>query len=129
MAIAVGWAESVMCLGPGGQVSRHATCPSPVTDCAFHRSLTNAGNETSRPVLQGWYDMTVTELPAALQGPVAVALAKSEERIPGAKALGGGAMYEPKRDGFRCVLVRDASETHLWSHPCPPRRHAPWPRC
>lgn len=59
--------------------------------------------------------MTVTELPAGLQGPVEVALAKSEERIPGAKALGGGAMFEPKWDGFRCVLVRDASGTHLWS--------------
>lgn len=44
-----------------------------------------------------------------------MALAKSAERIPGARTLGGGAMYEPKWDGFRCVIVRDASGTHLWS--------------
>lgn len=59
--------------------------------------------------------MTVTELPAGLRGPVEVALAKSAERIPGARTLGGGAMYEPKWDGFRCALVRDPSGTHLWS--------------
>lgn len=44
-----------------------------------------------------------------------VALAKSAERIPGAQMLGGGTMYEPKWDGFRCALVRDASGTRLWS--------------
>lgn len=59
--------------------------------------------------------MTVTELPAGFRGPVEVALAKSAERIPGSQILGGGAMYEPKWDGFRCALVRDASGTHLWS--------------
>lgn len=59
--------------------------------------------------------MTVTELPAGLRGPVEVALARSAERIPGACTLGGGAMYEPKWDGFRCALVRDVSGTHLWS--------------
>lgn len=59
--------------------------------------------------------MTVTELPAGLRGPVDVALAKSAERIPRARTLGGGAMYEPKWDGFRCALVGDASGTHLWS--------------
>lgn len=59
--------------------------------------------------------MTVTELPPGLRGPVEVALAKSSESIPGASTLGGGAMYEPKWDGFRCALVRDASGTHLWS--------------
>lgn len=59
--------------------------------------------------------MTVTELPAGLRGPVEVALAKSAERIPGAQMLGGGTMYEPKWDGFRCALVRDASGTRMWS--------------
>lgn len=57
----------------------------------------------------------MTELPAGLRGPVDVALAKSAESIPEARTLGGGAMYEPKWDGFRCALVRDASGTHLWS--------------
>lgn len=87
-------------------------CPPPRTSSPERGE---AGLVSSRPVLQDWYDMTVTEIPAGLRGPVEVALAKSAERIPGAQTLGGAAMYEPKWDGFRSVLVRDTSGTHLWS--------------
>jgi hypothetical protein len=54
-------------------------------------------------------------LPADLAGPVTVALAQSQETIPGARALAGGCVYELKWDGFRCVIVRDGQSTRLWS--------------
>jgi len=54
-------------------------------------------------------------LPADLAGPVTVAVAQSQETIPGARALAGGCVYELKWDGFRCVIVRDSQSTRLWS--------------
>lgn len=42
-------------------------------------------------------------------------MARSVERIPLAGALSGGCWYEPKWDGFRLVIVRDASSTRVWS--------------
>lgn len=58
---------------------------------AYYRSAT-------RPP---WRDPgTVFALPADLTPPVAVALARAVERIPGPTALPGGCLYEPKWDGY-----------------------------
>ncbi len=54
-------------------------------------------------------------LPPGLSGPVAVQLAKPVREIPPATALPGGCRYEPKWDGYRLVVVRDAGSTRLWS--------------
>ena len=54
-------------------------------------------------------------LPPELAGPVAVQLSKPVREIPGAHALPGGCLYEPKWDGYRLVVVRTGSSTRLWS--------------
>jgi len=54
-------------------------------------------------------------LPPELSGPVAVELAKPVREIPAAHALPGGCVYEPKWDGYRLVIVRQARSTRLWS--------------
>ena len=55
----------------------------------------------------------MSDLPAGLRPP-AVALARLVASIPQPAALPGGCMYEPKWDGFRLVIVREADVT-LWS--------------
>ncbi len=55
------------------------------------------------------------ELPPELAGPVAVELSKPVREIPPPRALPGGCRYEPKWDGYRLVIVRDATSTRLWS--------------
>jgi ATP-dependent DNA ligase len=57
----------------------------------------------------------VPALPSDLTGPVAVELARLEERLPGTVALPGGSRYEPKWDGYRLVVVRDETGARLWS--------------
>ena len=54
-------------------------------------------------------------LPPGLTGPVAVELAKPVREIPATHALPGGCVYEPKWDGYRLVIVRQARSTRLWS--------------
>ena len=54
-------------------------------------------------------------LPPDLAGPVAVELAKPVKDIPPVHALPGGCVYEPKWDGYRLVVVRQASSTRVWS--------------
>ncbi len=54
-------------------------------------------------------------LPADLRGPVVVSLARSEETIPGASSLPGGALYELKWDGYRVAVVRAEKGAKLWS--------------
>lgn len=54
-------------------------------------------------------------LPPDLRGPVTLALAQAVEEIPGATALRGGTVYEPKWDGFRCAIVRHRGKVRLWS--------------
>jgi ATP-dependent DNA ligase len=46
--------------------------------------------------------------------PPTVALAKAVAAIPAADGLPGGAVYEPKWDGFRLTIVKDG-EARLWS--------------
>ncbi|GAA4410100.1 ATP-dependent DNA ligase [Fodinibacter luteus] len=57
----------------------------------------------------------VVALPEGLDGPVEVALARSEEAIPPSSSLKGGALYELKWDGYRVAVVRDGAGARLWS--------------
>lgn len=57
----------------------------------------------------------MSELPGELRGPVALALARAEEAIPGAGSMPGGARYEPKWDGFRGAMVVSPRGPRLWS--------------
>ena len=47
--------------------------------------------------------------------PVKPMLAKAAASIPAADALAGGVIYEPKWDGFRCIVFRDGDEVELGS--------------
>jgi ATP-dependent DNA ligase len=44
-----------------------------------------------------------------------VALARAEESIPTPSSFPGGAIYEPKWDGYRIAVVRDDHGARLWS--------------
>jgi hypothetical protein len=45
-------------------------------------------------------DSKQVRIPADLAGPVEVALARSEDKIPGPRALPGGSRYEVKWDDY-----------------------------
>ena len=47
--------------------------------------------------------------------PPAVALARSAAELPEPAALRGGALYEPKWDGFRALVVEDEGGATIWS--------------
>ncbi|GAA1731013.1 ATP-dependent DNA ligase [Aeromicrobium alkaliterrae] len=47
-------------------------------------------------------------------------LAKSTPRVPAADAVDGGYLYEPKWDGFRCLVFRDGDEVELTSRSTKP---------
>jgi ATP-dependent DNA ligase len=47
--------------------------------------------------------------------PVKPMLAKAVSRMPLAEDVPGGVLYEPKWDGFRCVVFRDGDEVELGS--------------
>ena len=47
--------------------------------------------------------------------PLEPMLAKAVKRIPTAADVPGGLLYEPKWDGFRCVVFRDGDEVELGS--------------
>ncbi|WP_368244516.1 ATP-dependent DNA ligase [Janibacter sp. Y6] len=47
--------------------------------------------------------------------PVDPMLAKAAAAVPAADAVDGGYAYEPKWDGFRCVVLRDGDEVELAS--------------
>lgn len=47
--------------------------------------------------------------------PVRPMLAKSVKGVPAADSLPGGLLYEPKWDGFRCLVFRDGDEVVLGS--------------
>ena len=53
-------------------------------------------------------------LPASIDLPPRLALARMAAELPGVNALPGGCVYEPKWDGFRVVLAIDDDVT-LWS--------------
>jgi ATP-dependent DNA ligase len=60
-------------------------------------------------------DVPVAGLPDALLPPFDLALARPASRTPLPDALPGGALYEPKWDGFRVVVVRNDLTVSLWS--------------
>jgi ATP-dependent DNA ligase len=47
--------------------------------------------------------------------PLAPMLAKAVKKLPAPDSLDGGALYEPKWDGFRCIVFRDGDEVELGS--------------
>lgn len=51
----------------------------------------------------------------AIDLPVAPMLARLVEAIPGPDAVPGGYAYEPKWDGFRCIILRDGDQVELTS--------------
>lgn len=55
------------------------------------------------------------DVPATLQPPVPLALAKAVESVPAETALPGGSVYEPKWDGFRACALVGAGGVTLWS--------------
>ena len=55
----------------------------------------------------------MVDLPIDL--PVAPMLAKAIPSVPDADAVAGGFSYEPKWDGFRCIILRDGDEVELAS--------------
>ncbi|MDQ3416999.1 MAG: ATP-dependent DNA ligase [Actinomycetota bacterium] len=57
--------------------------------------------------------MSLADLP--VPPPLSPMLAKSVKQVPAADAVEGGLAYEPKWDGFRCVVFRDGDEVELGS--------------
>ncbi|MCW2525280.1 MAG: ATP-dependent ligase [Pseudonocardiales bacterium] len=52
---------------------------------------------------------------SGLEGPVELALARSEETVPTSNMLPGGCRYELKWDGYRIAIVRLSYGARLWS--------------
>ena len=50
-----------------------------------------------------------------LSPPIAPMLAKSVKGVPEPSSVAGGLLYEPKWDGFRCIVFRDGDEVELSS--------------
>ncbi len=47
--------------------------------------------------------------------PISPMLAKAVEAVPEPASVTGGLLYEPKWDGFRCIILRDGDEVELVS--------------
>lgn len=58
------------------------------------------------------------DLPIEL--PVTPMLAKAVKAVPAADAVAGGYSYEPKWDGFRCIVLRDGDDIELASRGAKP---------
>ncbi len=52
-------------------------------------------------------------------------LAKASRKIPAADSVDGGLLYEPKWDGFRCLLHRNGDDVHLGGRSEPLTRYFP----
>lgn len=52
--------------------------------------------------------------------PVSPMLAKATPAVPEADSVSGGFVYEPKWDGFRCIVLRDGDEVELASRGAKP---------
>ena len=50
-----------------------------------------------------------------LEMPITPMLAKATPAVPAADSVGGGFLYEPKWDGFRCIVLKDGDEIELAS--------------
>lgn len=73
------------------------------------------GPDSAPPPGTGTDAASADRVPAAFTRPFPLMLARAADRIPGPKALPGGTRWEPKWDGFRTAIVRDADDPHLWS--------------
>ena len=58
------------------------------------------------------------DLPIAL--PVSPMLAKAVDGVPAPDSVAGGLAYEPKWDGFRCIVLRDGEQVELASRSSKP---------
>ncbi len=58
-------------------------------------------------------DVAVADLP--VPPPLSPMLARSVRGVPSADSVEGGLAYEPKWDGFRCIVFRDGDEVELGS--------------
>jgi ATP-dependent DNA ligase len=56
-----------------------------------------------------------TAMSLPVQPPVKPMLAKAVKGVPRADSVAGGLLYEPKWDGFRCLLFRDGDDVVLGS--------------
>lgn len=61
-----------------------------------------------------------TDVPFPIGMPIAPMLAKSVTAIPAADSVDGGLAYEPKWDGFRCLVQRDGDTIELGSRGAKP---------
>lgn len=65
----------------------------------------------------------VADLP--VPPPVSPMLAKAVSGVPAADSVAGGLLFEPKWDGFRCVLHKDGDDVHLGGRDEPLTRYFP----
>src|SRR5664280_720983 len=95
--------------------------PRPAATCLAPSALTSASTTVSPRLtsavasawpMPGWHHAAM-HLP--VMPPVKPMLAKAAASIPAADALAGGVIYEPKWDGFRCIVFRDGDEVELGS--------------
>ena len=65
----------------------------------------------------------VADLPVS--PPISPMLAKAAGKIPAPDSVDGGLLYEPKWDGFRCLLYRSGADVHLGGRSEPLTRYFP----
>jgi ATP-dependent DNA ligase len=69
-------------------------------------------NPASNPVQNGVPDAAEHPMNLPVSPPLAPMLAKAVKAMP---AQDGSLLYEPKWDGFRCIIFRDGDDVHLGS--------------
>lgn len=65
------------------------------------------------PLLEGAPYGGVMDLPLEL--PITPMLAKATASVPATESVDGGYLYEPKWDGFRCIVLKDGDDVELAS--------------
>src|SRR5450631_3570496 len=85
-----------------------ATPAAPAATRLFGATRRIDGTKASLQVQNAFVD-----LPIAL--PVSPMLAKAVAGVPAPDSVAGGLAYEPKWDGFRCIVLRDGDEVELAS--------------
>jgi ATP-dependent DNA ligase len=66
-------------------------------------------------IVAGAAPYTMAGMQQPIDLPIAPMLAKAVKGVPRADSVRGGLAYEPKWDGFRCLVVRDGDEVELAS--------------
>ena len=72
-------------------------------------------NGMCHPLLPARLDRQTGRMDLPVSLPIDPMLAKAATRVPEADAIEGGYAFEPKWDGFRCLVVRDGDEVELAS--------------